>query len=71
MPKLDGIRTTALIKRVYPHIVILGLSVYDNEQTRKAMKEAGARTMVSKSVALERLRDEIIESINLRSETVN
>ena len=31
MPKLNGIRATFLIKWVYPHIVIVGLSVYANE----------------------------------------
>jgi DNA-binding NarL/FixJ family response regulator len=67
MPKLDGIRATSLIKRVYPHIVIVGLSVYANEDTRKAMTAAGATTVISKETAVEQLRDEIIESVNRRS----
>jgi DNA-binding NarL/FixJ family response regulator len=67
MPKLDGIRATSLIKRVYPHIVIVGLSVYANEDTRKAMTAAGATTVISKEAAVEQLRDEIIESVNRRS----
>jgi DNA-binding NarL/FixJ family response regulator len=67
MPKLDGIKATSLIKRVYPHIVIVGLSVYANEDTRKAMTAAGATTVISKEAAGEQLRDEIIESVNRRS----
>ena len=67
MPKLDGIKATSLIKRVYPHIVIVGLSVYANEDTRKAMTAAGATTVISKEAAVEHLRDEIIESVNRRS----
>ena len=67
MPQLDGIKATSLIKRVYPHVVIVGLSVYANDDTRKAMTAAGATTVISKEVAVEQLRDEIIESINKRS----
>jgi len=67
MPKLNGIRATSLIKRVYPHIVIVGLSVYANEDTCRAMTAAGATTVISKEAAVEQLRDEIIESVNRRS----
>ena len=67
MPRLNGIKATSLIKRVYPHIVIVGLSVYANDDTRKAMTAAGATTVISKEAAVEQLRDEIVESINRRS----
>jgi len=71
MPRLDGIKATSLIKRVYPHIVIVGLSVYANDETRKAMTAAGATTVISKEAAVEQLRDEIIESINKRSAAIH
>ena len=64
MPRLDGIKATTLIKRVYPHIVVVGLSVYANDDTRKAMTAAGATTV-------EQLRDEIIESVNRRSAAIH
>ena len=41
MPRLDGIKATMLIKRVYPHVVVVGLSVYANDDTRQAMTAAG------------------------------
>ena len=66
-PQLDGIKATSLIKRVYPHVVIWGCLVYANDDIRKAMTAAGATTVISKEVAVEQLRDEIIESINKRS----
>ena len=56
MPKLNGIRATSLIKWVYPHL-----------DTHKARTAAGATTAISKEVAVEQLRDEIIESVNRRS----
>ncbi len=71
MPRLDGIKATTLIKRVYPHIVVVGLSVYANDDTRKAMTAAGATTVISKEAAVEQLRDEIIESVNRRSAAFN
>ena len=71
MPRLDGIKATTLIKRVYPHIVVVGLSVYANDDTRKAMTAAGATTVISKEAAVEQLRDEIIESVNLRSAAIH
>ncbi len=67
MPRLNGIKATSLIKRVYPHVVIVGLSVYANDDTRRAMTAAGATTVISKEAAVEQLRDEIVESINRRS----
>ena len=69
MPKLDGIKATSLIKRFYPHVVVVGLSVYANEDTRQAMTAAGATTVISKEAAVEQLRDEIIESVNRRSDS--
>ena len=67
MPRLNGIKATSLIKQVYPHVVIVGLSVYANDDTRRAMTAAGATTVISKEAAVEQLRDEIVESINRRS----
>ena len=71
MPRLDGIKATMLIKRVYPHVVVVGLSVYANDHTRQAMTAAGATTVISKEAAVDQLRDEIIESINRRSAAIH
>jgi hypothetical protein len=45
-------------------VVIVGLSIYANDGTRKAVTAAGATTVIWKEAAIEQLRDEIIESIN-------
>ena len=71
MARLDGIKATMLIKRVYPHVVVVGLSVYANDDTRQAMTAAGATSVISKEAAVEQLRDEIIESINRRSAAIH
>ncbi|HJT22920.1 MAG TPA: response regulator transcription factor [Nitrospira sp.] len=67
MPRLNGIKATARIKRDHPHVVVVGLSVYATEDTRRLMKAAGATTVVSKEAAVEQLRYEILESVSMRS----
>jgi len=67
MPKLNGIEATALIKEAFPQVVIVGLSLHVNEQTRTAMKAAGASALISKEAAVEQLQSEILESINKQS----
>jgi DNA-binding NarL/FixJ family response regulator len=71
MPKLNGIEATTRIKRLYPHIVIVGLSVDAADENRKAMTAAGATALISKEEAVEQLRREIMESINRRSSAIH
>ena len=67
MPRLDGIRATAWIKRTLPHVKVVGLSVFTSEETRQLMMAAGASAVVSKEEAVEHLGHEILESVNRRS----
>ena len=67
MPKLNGIDATMKIKRSYPHVVIVGLSVSATEAHRRAMTAAGATTLISKYMAVEQLYLEIQAAINDRS----
>jgi DNA-binding NarL/FixJ family response regulator len=67
MPKLNGIDATLKIKRSYPHVVIVGLSVSADEAHRRAMTEAGATTLISKYMAVEQLYLEIQAAIHGRS----
>jgi|SRR5689334_2427731 DNA-binding NarL/FixJ family response regulator len=55
MPRLNGIEATAKIKKIYPNVAIVGLSVEADEAYRKAMTAAGARCLISKSMAVEEL----------------
>ncbi|ALA59158.1 response regulator [Nitrospira moscoviensis] len=71
MPKLNGIEATARIKKMYPHIVVVGLSVNASDQNRQAMTAAGATTLITKEAAVEQLYEEIKESVNNRSRAVH
>lgn len=55
MPRLNGIEATVRIKKIYPNVAIVGLSVEADEAYRKAMTAAGARCLISKSMAVEEL----------------
>jgi DNA-binding NarL/FixJ family response regulator len=71
MPKLNGIEATARIKRTYPHVVIVGLSVNASDENRHAMRAAGASMLLTKEAAVEQLYAEIKESVNRRSSALH
>jgi DNA-binding NarL/FixJ family response regulator len=62
MPGLNGIEATARIKRMNPHVVVLGLSFNVEEDHRRAMTAAGATAVIAKEALVEQLYCEIIKS---------
>jgi len=59
MPKSDGIQATRLLEEKYPHIGVIALSMFDEENLIVDMLEAGAKGYLLKNAA----KDEIIEAI--------
>lgn len=55
MPNMDGIEATRIIHSELPHIRIIGLSMYDEDDQAKAMLDAGASAYRSKSGNKDRL----------------
>ncbi len=55
MPGMNGIEATRLIHSEFPHICIIGLSMFDEVETNEAMRDAGAAAYVIKSGATESL----------------
>ncbi len=49
MPQLNGIEATRLIKKDFPEVQIIGLSVQDENDVSEAMKKAGAFTLLNKA----------------------
>ena len=49
MPEMDGIEATRHIKEALPDVRVIGLSVYENEQIKEAMQNAGAERYLLKS----------------------
>ena len=59
MPKLDGIQATKQIKALYPTIVVLILTAYDDDQFVFSFLEAGAAGYLLKSVRGRELVDAV------------
>jgi DNA-binding NarL/FixJ family response regulator len=67
MPRLNGIQATALIKRFFPHVIVVGLSVHATEDLRQEMIAAGANSVLSKDRAGTHLLEEITKAVDYRS----
>jgi DNA-binding NarL/FixJ family response regulator len=64
MPVLNGIETTEIIKRKYPHIKIIMLTVFDNDENIFNSIKAGADGYLLKEINAKDLHDGIIETLN-------
>jgi PAS domain S-box-containing protein len=62
MPKMNGIEATTRLKARYPDLAIIGLSVNAGEENQKAMKKAGATSLITKEAAVEQLYAAIQET---------
>ena len=59
MPKMDGIEATKQLKKEFPHIGIIALSMFDEEDLIVDMLEAGAKGYLLKNAH----KDEIISAV--------
>ena len=48
MPEMDGLVATKLVRRHYPHVAVLGLSVMEDSYHKSAMEKAGAFRVMTK-----------------------
>ncbi len=64
MPILNGIESTALVKQKYPHIKIVMLTVFDNDENIFNAIKAGADGYLLKEVNPENLYKGIVQTLN-------
>lgn len=64
MPVLNGIETTEIIKKKYPHIKIIMLTVFDNDENIFNAIKAGADGYLLKEINAKDLHDGILETLN-------
>jgi PAS domain S-box-containing protein len=55
MPEMDGIEATRTIKTQIPGVRVIGLSMFEDDQAIKAMREAGAEVYISKTASTSEL----------------
>jgi DNA-binding NarL/FixJ family response regulator len=63
MPILDGIETVNIIKQRYPHIKVLMLTVFDNDENIFNAIQAGADGYLLKEIEADKLHNAITETI--------
>lgn len=63
MPVMDGVEATAAVKKLYPHIKIIMLTVFDNDELIFNAIQAGADGYLLKDVNPENLKNGIIETM--------
>ena len=64
MPILNGIETTEVVKQKYPHIKIIMLTVFDNDEHIFNAIKAGADGYLLKEVNAKDLHEGILETLN-------
>lgn len=64
MPELNGIEATEIIKQKYPHLKVVILTVFDNDENIFNAIKAGADGYLLKDVDPETLHSGLIETLN-------
>jgi len=64
MPQMNGIDATAELKRLYPHIKIIMLTVFDNDEHIFRAIKAGADGYLLKDITPDELYKAIIDTMN-------
>lgn len=64
MPVLNGIETTQMVKQKYPHIKIVMLTAFDNDENIFNAIQAGADGYLLKEIDPKALHDGILETMN-------
>lgn len=63
MPVLDGIETVRIVKQKYPHIKVLMLTVFDNDENIFNAIQAGADGYLLKEIEADKLYNAITETM--------
>ena len=64
MPILNGIEATEIVKQKYPHIKIIMLTVFDNDENIFNAIKAGADGYLLKEINAKDLHDGIVDTLN-------
>lgn len=64
MPKMNGIEATSKVKKKFPHIKIIMLTVFDNDENIFNAIKAGADGYLLKEINAKDLHDGIIDTLN-------
>ncbi|HTO15511.1 MAG TPA: response regulator transcription factor [Edaphocola sp.] len=63
MPDMNGIQTTTIVKKLYPHIKVLMLTVFDNDENIFKSIQAGADGYLLKDIGSDELYKSIVQTL--------
>lgn len=64
MPEMDGITATGIIKDRFPHIKVVIVTIYDNDESIFSAINAGADSYILKETKAEKIYETIIDTLN-------
>jgi DNA-binding NarL/FixJ family response regulator len=64
MPEMDGITATGIIKDRFPHIKVVIVTIYDNDESIFNAINAGADSYILKETKAEKIYETIIDTLN-------
>ncbi|WP_299667445.1 response regulator transcription factor [uncultured Polaribacter sp.] len=64
MPRMDGIQATKIIKKQFPHIHVLAMTMFDQPDAIKQMLDAGATGYILKNSGIKMLSKAIVTVAN-------
>ncbi|MEW5674997.1 response regulator transcription factor [Flavobacterium enshiense] len=64
MPVMNGIEATEILKKKYPHVKVIMLTVFDNDENIFRAIKAGADGYLLKEIDAKELHDGILETVN-------
>jgi len=64
MPRMDGIEATRIIKKQFPHIHVLAMTMFDQPDAIKQMLDAGASGYILKNSGIKMLSEAIVTVAN-------
>ncbi len=64
MPRLNGIDATCIIKQKFPHIKIVMITIYDNDDFIFRAIQAGADSYILKETKAEKIYETILDTLN-------
>jgi DNA-binding NarL/FixJ family response regulator len=64
MPRLNGIDATCIIKQKFPHIKIVMITIYDNDDFIFRAIQAGADSYILKETKADKIYETIVDTLN-------
>ena len=70
MPQVDGFEATRKIKQQHPSMIVIGISVHNDQRVEAGMREAGASAFLNKEVVVDKLYETVRAVLDITKSNV-